>query len=253
MKRFNDRWSVVLVLFVVTMVGCARATDSDIADYSLRFEPAFEKRSECHGVCREHRVLMPLGNSTVVFSPESPALTVSSTHVVEVRAVTSNDSPQILLFKLDNDALTELAQWIDTNSESLSEYLMLSLDNVELGAFHFRLLKVMGGSVGVSVADETLRVIEAKANLTEIDRNTESSSLDQSSMCAKLAKGDPKLLQHCLDLATKDFAKESAAIDRAEAELDKEHPDYEAALRDLGVEVRPGDIQPAPEAPGAPH
>ena len=113
--------------------------------------------------------------------------------------------------------------------------VLVTWDDSAIGSIRGPALSSMSGLLLLSITKETLATVRKTMNVTTIPESAMTPQ-NGASICDVLAEGDESLLQRCRGLLTEDLAKQNEVLDRVEDELDSKNPDYDAILRDLGVE-----------------
>jgi hypothetical protein len=169
-----------------------------------------------------------------MFSPPESALEISGVHLKGAIATEKSPGFSRLVLTLDETGRSDLLKWIGESAPGTLDLVLVSVDENALDAIPASALRAMNGLVMVNTSNERLGGIRSHLAVSDVPNVGPSPET-----CEAIAGDDPKLKEHCLEILRADPAEEEAALRRVESQLESEDPDYDAALRDLGVDPTP--------------
>jgi hypothetical protein len=226
----------LLILSLAMFLSCEEPTQkmASRGESVLTFRVAFEELGDCREPCKEFHTVTEFGEPRSLYAPQSPAFSVPADALLAARTWTNSGLPPTLTLLLEKRAARDLSEWAQENAAKIGNVVLVTLDDSAISSVRGPVLRNMGGILVLSLTKETLAAVQSMMDVKPMPESVATSH--DGAICDVLAEGDARLLERCRDLLAQDLDEQSEVLDRVEEQLDSENPDYDAILRDLGVE-----------------
>ena len=201
---------------------------------SLEFRLAFGSAGQCKG-CATYPYTSPVGTRREVFAPVEASMLVAHDGVAQVdawRGPGDTGHMNIALGRAATESLAPLA----AEAAERNARVLVSLGDLVVDVLEGRVLVASHGVLALSFWDEqqfAAALVAAGIEDRSLAYVTEEELLSD---CLRVAGDHAERRKRCEGENWTKLIEQRAAVRRAEEALKSEHPDYDAVLRDLGVE-----------------
>lgn len=203
-------------------------------DTMIEFTLSYTSPDGCHD-CVERAYTDSIGSRRSVYASPQADLTVPGEEVSQVHAWRGPGGSAHINVIFGERATEKIDRLAEVSSKRDAEVLV-SVGGTALDVFDPRVLAASHGILALSFSDQQL--IESAMGAMGLGRTSlpEVSEEDLLQNCLRFSGDDPERKERCESEGWRKLTRDKNSIRRAEALLEADDPDYEAVLRELGVD-----------------